>query len=184
MQKRILIIIGIIILAAVIIGGAFAYQYFLKPQTPMTNVQSNPNVQNSNTQTAGWKTYVNAQYNYQVQYPSDAKIFDLQSQGNIENSNDIEITPKDSSIFLSISTNKYDECPQQRYNYTQVTINNMKFFKADVSTEYRGMNSRNDIAISYCTLNNAGVVYTLTVRDAFEPTDTLLKIMNTFKFTK
>jgi len=61
MQKRILIIIGIIVLLAIIAGGAFLLMQ--KPKTPIANVQ------NSNTNIAEWKTYLNAKYGYELKYP-------------------------------------------------------------------------------------------------------------------
>src|SRR3989344_289141 len=88
MQKRVLIIIGIIVLAAVILGGAFLWMQ--KSQTPIANVQSNPNVstsakaladkQNSNTETADWKTYTNSEYGFELKYPNDVTIL---QDGNI-----------------------------------------------------------------------------------------------------
>ncbi len=72
MQKQTSIIIGVIIAVAIIAGGGvFAYQYFLNSKIPMTNVQSNPNVQNSNTEIADWKTYTSDEYGFEFKYPSD-----------------------------------------------------------------------------------------------------------------
>jgi FtsZ-interacting cell division protein ZipA len=69
MQKKALIIIGIVVLLAIILGGAFLW--IQKSQTPMTNVRSNTNVQTLNTQTDDWKTYVDKRNGFEVKYPQD-----------------------------------------------------------------------------------------------------------------
>jgi hypothetical protein len=56
MQKQIQTLVGIIIIVAVAVvafGGVFAYQYFVKSQTPTTNVQPNPKSQNETYNHAG-----------------------------------------------------------------------------------------------------------------------------------
>ncbi|MEK7562748.1 MAG: hypothetical protein AAB509_03665 [Patescibacteria group bacterium] len=65
-QKGISTLIGIIIIVAVAIvafGGIFVYQYFtVKPQ---------PDIQTA--ETAGWKTYTNTKYTFEIKYPDDFK---------------------------------------------------------------------------------------------------------------
>ena len=58
-MKKALIIIGIIILLAIISGGAFLWMQ--KPKTPIIN-----------DQTADWKTYKNAEYGFEFKYPDGA----------------------------------------------------------------------------------------------------------------
>lgn len=59
MQKKVLFgIIIIVIVAIIALGGLFAYKYFV------------PLAQNK---IAGWKTYTNTQYEYQINYPTNAK---------------------------------------------------------------------------------------------------------------
>lgn len=69
------IAITIIVISAVIfVGGVFAYQYFSKPQFPITDVQSNSKIQNLNVETAGWKTYTSNELKYSFKYPSNWKV--------------------------------------------------------------------------------------------------------------
>lgn len=66
-MKKVLITI-ILVLAILIIPLVGVLLFVPKSQTPVTNVQ------NSNTETADWRTYSNVAENYQISYPSDAKI--------------------------------------------------------------------------------------------------------------
>jgi hypothetical protein len=73
-QQGISSLVGILIIIAVAIiafGGVFAYQYFAKPQTPITNVQ------NPNPETAGWKTYVNNDLGIEFKYPETINYADI-----------------------------------------------------------------------------------------------------------
>jgi len=72
MQKQISTLVGVIIIVAVAVvlfGGVFAYQYFSKSQTPITNDQQNSNTQTITDETAGWKTYTNDDWGIEFKYP-------------------------------------------------------------------------------------------------------------------
>jgi len=215
-QKRISTLVGIIIIvtvAVVTFSGVFAYNYLaIKRMNNLGQFQNEQNqkqqILNKNfplagettDQTAGWKTYSNTQYGFEIKYPSDALLFDTIGVDGIKNTSQINLTPKSSTPPLTISStpsltinvvtsdilakDTISECPQGRYAYTMVKLNGMDFFRSDISTEYRGMNSRNEIAIEHCIMGNNGNKYALIVRGTYTPTDTLLKMMNTFKFTK
>ena len=63
-------IIIIVIVAAVLFGGVFVYQYFLiKSQNTITNIQSSPKSQNIGID--DWKTYTNQEVGFSIQYPTD-----------------------------------------------------------------------------------------------------------------
>jgi hypothetical protein len=61
-------IIIIIVVAVVLFGGVFVYQYYFG--NPNFKIQSLKQVQNSNVQTAAWKTFTNTKYGIEIKYPS------------------------------------------------------------------------------------------------------------------
>jgi len=69
-QKRISTLVGIIIIiviAVILFGGIFAYQYFATKTNNPPQVQ---NIQNNTNQTAGWKIYTNNEYGFEMKYPN------------------------------------------------------------------------------------------------------------------
>ncbi len=89
-QKGVSISIGIIIIvavAAILFGGVFAYQYYIgKSEARNPKVKTNSNIQNSNTETAEWKTYTNTQYGFEFRYPSITSINTQDGKITIEHS--------------------------------------------------------------------------------------------------
>jgi hypothetical protein len=76
----VILVVAIVVLVAV--AGFFAYQYFSPKTQPVVQTQQNQNQQQqtANQQTnnvqpidqiAGWKTYTNAQYGFEFQYPKE-----------------------------------------------------------------------------------------------------------------
>jgi hypothetical protein len=80
-QKIILSIIIIIVLAIIALAGFFAYKYFTKTQTLITNVQ------NSSNETAGWKTYTNNDWGIEFVYPSNFGVPKLDEKYGLSFSN-------------------------------------------------------------------------------------------------
>lgn len=99
-QRGISTLVGIIIIvivAVILFGGVFAYQYFTKSQNPISNAQPNPNSQDAsvpagNTETnsspaqnqqatEGWKTYRNDEYGFEFRYPSNFNIDEKNENG-------------------------------------------------------------------------------------------------------
>jgi len=87
-QAGISTLVGIVIIllvAGVLFGGVFAYQYFakspalLEAQSQQIQTQ-NPQADNMEpvNQTAGWQTYTNTEYGYELQYPNGWFLFHSQ----------------------------------------------------------------------------------------------------------
>ena len=74
-MKHISTITGIVIIlatAAVLFGGVFRWEYLVNPKIQETSYhnQTNSNTQNSNSQTAEWKTYTSDEYGISFKYPA------------------------------------------------------------------------------------------------------------------
>ncbi len=70
-MKKISIKTGIIIIlaaAVVLFGGVYTYQKYANPKSETLNLKQ---IQNSNPETAGWKTYKNDENGYEIKYPND-----------------------------------------------------------------------------------------------------------------
>jgi len=214
-QKGISTLVGIIIIIAVAIiafGGVFAYEYFAKSQTPTINVQPTPNFQkqqNQNSGTAGWKTYTNTQYGFEIKYSNPAKLSPI-LQGI-----QIDINGIAGSIFVSklkkindgwdnsslsnrtinCIVDKNDESIKGFYNYKDLkNINNINFYHyinyPDFIGKFCGMSSGcwyNDV---YRIVNGDvcyEITYTRSHREISKPEqipDLINQIVSTFKFTK
>ena len=74
-KKQIPSWIGFVIIAVfvlVIFGGVFAYQYFtIKSQQNSEFFVSRLKTDQTQTQTAGWKTYTNNEYSFEIKYPEN-----------------------------------------------------------------------------------------------------------------
>ncbi len=96
----------IIVLAVVLIGGIFAYQYYYLPKQETET----PKIETPKNETAYWKIYKNKEYGFEIKYPKDWEV-------NIEKDttpqNDISIffnkETTSGNLRLSLSVNKYAE---------------------------------------------------------------------------
>jgi uncharacterized protein YxeA len=95
------VIIIIVILVAIIVGGVFVYQYFSAKIQPVIQTQ-----ENQNNQTAGWKTYTNEKYGFELKYPNDWKYFE---QGDAEKLN--LPTRENGILFMSTFTVRFGKDP-------------------------------------------------------------------------
>ena len=68
-------------------------------------------------------------------------------------------------------------------NYTHVTINGLDFTRGDVSSDYEGMNSKNNVAFDYCLTALNSNQYDLII-DTATPTASILRVINSFTLTK
>lgn len=77
-------ILIIVLVSILLFGGVFAWQYYAKISNsqfqisnenqnaqPAQSPSGNASGENPNSETAGWKTYTNTQYGYEIKYPSD-----------------------------------------------------------------------------------------------------------------
>jgi hypothetical protein len=175
-QKGISTLVGItiiVVIAAILFGGVFVYQYFAtKSQTSATNVQ------NSNVQTAGWKTYTNTQYGFEFQYPVNTTIHVLDNGG-------IALDPVGSGNMVIEAPKVFRETPNGRIKTFNEFIGNYgQGYTKTVLTvggiESVGVSSSQIGDIVYVPLAANQI---LEIGGNFKDS-TFNKIISTFKFTK
>lgn len=107
-QKGISTLVGIIIIIAVAVvafGGVFVYQYFsIQKANNQPQIQSQQQNQNQNDQTAGWKTYRNDEYGFEIKYPQDWKATDSVTMGegvslSLGYSKDVYLGPVNITVY-------------------------------------------------------------------------------------
>ena len=160
-QKGVSTLVGIIIIivvAVVLFGGVFAYQYFSKSQQNSEFFGSSQKTTQTQTQTSGWKTYVDGVAGITFQYP--AKL----------NTDYISLT-KPSVIITSPGSNNIDingcyiDPLANNSRDTHITLGSMKFC-ASIGGE-GGSPGFYDVVYYYTTLHS-GDYYTLAF-DITEP---------------
>lgn len=190
-MKKVLIIVGIIILAAIIIGGVVLF--VPKSQAPITNVQNN-------TQTADWKKYTNTEYGFEFSYPQEYyltiekdKLHNLSESILVSNYDNFKYRNlKDDQIIFRVSIEK-------KNNITSYNIREAEFDNEEknyllsglpaVKTTFREAMQMGDEyvtqldGISIHAFKNK-LSYYLEIRPFNEKvSDSFSKILSTFKFT-
>lgn len=80
-NKGISTLVGTIIIVAVVIilvGGVFTYQYFIVKNSEWIKT---PITENQTDQIAGWKTYTNDEYGFEIKYPESSVLNDRSEKG-------------------------------------------------------------------------------------------------------
>ena len=173
-------------IAVIVFAGYLAYQEYqvsknqdtLKSQTPMTNVQSNANDQNSNTENADWKTYINNEGKFSLEYPSHWKLDDRSNEGYIEygpNKNVI-FTGEEGYLQVSYGNSFGGMCPQ---GYEKIQIGSKEF---DVCHSVE--NDIENWSVSGKQFGNFAIGMFITANKPYLSNRVIiLKMLSTFKFT-
>ncbi len=221
MSRQISTITGIAVIiatAAIAAGGVFAYQYFLGLETAnsyqaTTNVQPNLNVQNSNTQTAGWQSYVNDQYGFKFQYPDNnfdglkinegtINTLDLGSNAYAFLETNIKSAGSDEIRFTVIASqysfDDYKKSLSQRYqditNLKQVVVDGQSVYIFETGSLQMGYYYETLTYVVPDAKNSTFIYFSLTHGSSYDPDrleylsisdkSFLGEIISTFKFTK
>ena len=168
-QKKISTLVGIIIIivvAVVIFGGVFAYQYFstkfqltVPPQqTPASITTTTP------VQTAGWDTYTDSVANITFRYPAklNSDYISLQQKPIViitplGGSSIVKVAPQGNATIYADSCYSANPTNPAEKNYSQITYGNMHFC---VSSTNEGAAGTFYNTYYYTTLKN-GDYYTL-----------------------
>jgi hypothetical protein len=181
-QKGISTLTGIIIIvvvAVVLFGGVFAYQYFA--------TKSKPKVVQTQTQTAGWKTYTNTQYGFKFSVPewvdkynSGSGIYDAYNIIGIG----VGVLSKNQSMQDYINQSLISQGIIDRSSSKNIVIDGRNGIRVDyesISSPASGLQT--DI---YVPLNSGNILYMGISDEIFNQGDTnaLNKFLENFKFTK
>lgn len=185
-QKGIPTLIGTIIIVAVAViafSGIFGYQYFVQnKQQQVVNQPINNNQPIDKVD--DWKTYISAQYGFEIQYPNSMSI------QNSANSVYLVSGDKQRKIDIKVeSIEPGQDCRKTVWtaDTPNITIDNIKFMGVA-----SGLKDEPYYGVLYCTIRS-GSDYMITSHllhvsggpNNFPENDTALnQILSTFKFTK
>ncbi len=95
--------------------GAVYYLYFYKKggysynnQDISYDNQTNPNTQNSNSETADWKTYTNTEYGFELKHPEKFTIKEENNQITFKNNNNTIIFSKGKGLLKEAVADLFD----------------------------------------------------------------------------
>jgi len=168
----------IVIVAVILFGGVFAWQYFA---TKTQNKTAGLPVQRQQA-TEGWKTYTNNTYNYQISYGSDATIEEIGSDS-------VRIQYQNGHIEICSTSVGGCGVPEFSEELKAVTKAASKEIiiegKRYNASGFISNNKEEGIEALYLNLPNNMLVY-LVVNIAPNATveRKLLETLSTFKFTK
>jgi len=209
MKKQISTLWGtiIIVLAAIVFfGGALIYQYFVIKEfnrsvlivgiLPATQKNQEINNAQPSTQTAGWKTYTNTEYGFEIQYPNTfigsvsekAKTSGVFFYG--KNSDNLTLEG-----FLNTQFNPGNLVSNSKdvaFGKSEILVDGIKSYEVDSTTCYMGCGSSYSVFVPY---KNGAIVIGIGRGDGSQQTPDLVKITDkekanfnqilfTFKFTK
>jgi len=199
-QKGISTLLGIVIVVAVAIvlfGGALCYQYITQPKE--NNQQQNQNTENTVDQTAGWKTYTNTQYGYEIKYPQEGKVEIITSDDGdgfrkLQPNQCILITYQNSYVTIGIPPYERGSCGMLNTGRgisdirvkEQIVFNGKNYIAEGWKTEdnYEDLYfTANNVDINYGTDHPTNLYKYLNEVDYNNAKNLDYKIISTFKLT-
>ena len=155
--SKILLLIIVIVL---VVGGIFAWQYFVPKEEAKIPEEEMPG-EITVDETADWKSYRNEKWGFEIKYPEGTKIVDADADSGWFfmqipfTPNETKLVSKGFDIRVARSEWHYGvktpaSCVSDD-NIGSVVINGMTFMKSDVSDAFAGMQGR-AVATEYCTM--------------------------------
>ena len=203
-QNGISTLVGIAIIVSAIIvlfGGVFMYQYLTtKPQQNsefFASRQKTNQTQNSNTETASWKTYKNDIVEYEISYPN---IYEVKTSDCFAYKKDDQKLNDSKSInigddnLLSIHICHFNGVASdffQESGFTPLTIANSESYKKEFEIKgggrgwyYIQKDALNIIFIDAFWAYSGKFPNTVADQSFYKRKQTIDRILSTFKFTK
>ncbi len=182
----ILIVAGILALSG---GGYYAVK---KYKTPIVQpgIAKNQTSTQSAQEIAGWKTYTNSQYGYQIDYPQTASVSAMENAVYPG----LDVTIKDNDNFqMTVSTRSSEKTLQQylaEYDSRSISAGDAKELNVGGLQAFQ----RKEIAlgpgwdniVTYLKKDDAVVAFVLSGRYEYDDKSIVLynQILSTFKITK
>lgn len=153
-----------------------------------TNVSTNANV--AVDETAGWKTYTNAEFGYSIKYPADWPIEPDSTAtksavtiGNIPNEPSagpftVYVKKNDTDVRAFITSYRQgypDGCGAEQ----EVTIDGERWIALDCKEAFAGQNKK-----SYFVSHNGSIFHIYFIEGSGEINETFQKILSTLRFTE
>lgn len=183
-QKGVSTLIGIIIIVAVVIvvfGGIFGYQYSATKnnQSQIQDQQQTVNQQINNNQSAdliaGWKTYTNSEYGFEIKYPAYFSTGYSLKDWFLENAK--SLTGEDFSDLKTFLKNAYG-------NVTEINAAGKKAYLTIVSTSENKYIAYIEAGNGYVVLTAPYTIQGSTLSPEKSKIEDIKIILSTFKFTK
>lgn len=179
------IVVAVVVLSA---GGYFGYKYYNeKISNSLVPISSeDQNAQTVADETAGWKTYTNSQYGFEIKYPADNwRLFVEAPRGSSLHLMQIGAIDEFGSVQIYIQSGNVDSWLSNKAIHTRETvyINGLRAEKF-----YFGRDLKTDASFTYVFERN-NLVYvintSLIIGNKYGISETdISQILSTFKFTE